>query len=321
METVLVTGGVGFIGSHLCKRLLDKNYAVICLDNLLTGAKNNIEPLLTHPNFTFLLHDISTPLTDIKETLSSVTTIFHLASPASPNKKSKRSYIALPIETMMANSQGTYHLLTLAKENDAKFLFTSTSEVYGNPAVSPQPESYFGNVNPNGVRSVYDEAKRFGEAMTFGMARLHDIDVRIVRLFNTYGPNMQIDDGRVISNFINQAIRNEPITIYGDGSQTRSCCYISDMVEGFMKAMFMDNTKMEVFNLGNPDERTIKEIAELIRELTGSTSEIVYEDLPEDDPLKRKPDISKANSELGFTPSTSLKEGLEKTISYFSSIK
>jgi nucleoside-diphosphate-sugar epimerase len=321
METVLVTGGAGFIGSHLCEKLLNDGYAVICLDNLLTGAKSNIEPLLEHPHFTFLLHDISQPFMEMKEKLSDVSYIYHLASPASPNKKSKRSYISLPVETMMANSQGTYYLLELAKENNAKFLFTSTSEVNGNPSVSPQPETYFGNVNPNGVRSVYDEAKRFGEAMTFGVGRLHDLDVRIVRLFNTYGPNMQVDDGRVVSNFINQAIRNEQLTVYGDGSQTRSCCYIDDMIQGFMKAMFMENTKMQVYNLGNPDERTIKQIAELIKKLTNSTSEIVYEDLPEDDPLQRKPDITKAAHQLTFHPSISLEEGLTKTIAYFTSLK
>jgi dTDP-glucose 4,6-dehydratase/UDP-glucuronate decarboxylase len=321
METVLVTGGAGFIGSHLCAKLLAENYAVICLDNLLTGAKSNIEPLLENPHFTFLLHDISQPLTDIKDKLIDINYIYHLASPASPNKKSKRSYISLPVETMMANSQGTYYLLQLAKEKGAKFLFTSTSEVYGNPQVSPQPETYFGNVNPNGIRSVYDEAKRFGEAMTFGMGRLYDLDVRIVRVFNTYGPHMQVDDGRVISNFINQAIRHEPLTIYGDGSQTRSCCYVEDMVEGFLKAMFTENTKMDVFNLGNPDERTIKEIAELIKSLTNSNSEIVYEDLPEDDPLKRKPDITKSSDRLHFLPAITLEDGLKKTIEYFVSIK
>lgn len=320
METVLVAGGAGFIGSQLCQTLLEKGYSVICLDNLLTGAKSNIDPLLENPHFTFLLHDISQPLTDVKEKLKNVQYIYHLASPASPNKKSKRSYIALPVETMMANSQGTYHLLQLTKELGAKFLFTSTSEVYGNPEVSPQPETYFGNVNPHGVRSVYDEAKRFGEAMTFGMGRLYDLDVRIVRVFNTYGPYMQIDDGRVISNFINQAIRNEPITIYGDGSQTRSCCYVTDMVDGFIKAMFTENTKMDVFNLGNSDERTIKEIAELIKSLTHSSSEIVYEELPEDDPLKRKPDITKASTILNFAPQISLEEGLKKTIHYFKEI-
>lgn len=321
METVLVTGGAGFIGSHLCEKLLENGYRVICLDNLLTGAKSNIEHLLDNPQFTFLLHDISQPLTEMKAKLKEVNYIYHLASPASPNKKSKRSYIALPVETMMANSQGTYHLLQLTKELGAKFLYTSTSEVYGNPQVSPQSEAYFGNVNPNGVRSVYDEAKRFGEAITFGLGRLYDLDVRIVRVFNTYGPHMQIDDGRVISNFINQAIRNEPITIYGDGSQTRSCCYVTDMVDGFYKAMFSENTKMDVFNLGNTDERTIKEIAELIKSLTHSSSEIVYEELPEDDPLKRKPDLTKASHILKFNPTVSLEDGLTKTIAYFDSIK
>jgi dTDP-glucose 4,6-dehydratase len=222
MQTVLVAGGAGFIGSHLCTSLLQKNYKVICVDNFITSDKKNIEPLLNNQNFVFLERDVTKSL-DLSEKIDY---IFHLASPASPNKKSPRSYINFPLETLIANSQGTHELLDLAKKNNSKFLYASTSEVYGDPEISPQKESYFGNVNPNGVRSVYDEGKRFGEAITMAYLRKFDIDIRIIRIFNTYGPSMQKDDGRVISNFINQAMSNSPITIYGDGSQTRSCCFV-----------------------------------------------------------------------------------------------
>jgi len=221
---------------------------------------------------------------------------------------------------MLANSLGTYNLLLLAKEKNAKFLFASTSEIYGNPAVSPQPESYFGNVSPNGIRSVYDEGKRFGEAMTFAFLRKYDIDARIIRIFNTYGPNMQKDDGRVVSNFINQAIEEVPITVYGQGTQTRSFCYIDDMVEGIISAISAKNTKGEVINLGNPDERTIKEIAAMIKQFTGSQSQIVNEPRPAEDPERRKPDIEKAKKLLLWEPRVSLEDGLKKTIEYFRNI-
>ncbi len=316
MQTVLVAGGAGFIGSHLCKSLLQKNYKVICVDNFITSDKKNIEPFLNNQNFVFLEKDVTKPL-DLSEKIDY---IFHLASPASPNKKSPRSYINHPIETLLVNSLGTYNLLELAKKLSSKFLYASTSEVYGDPAVSPQKEDYFGNVNPNGIRSVYDEGKRFGEAMAMAYLRKFDLDVKIIRIFNTYGPMMQIDDGRVVSNFINQAILNKPITIYGDGSQTRSFCYIDDMAEGLMLAMFSDKIKGEVINLGNPDERKISELAAIIKDITGSQSEILFEDLPEDDPKVRKPDISKAERLISWTPKVGIEQGVRKTVEYFKSI-
>lgn len=313
MQTALVAGGAGFIGSHLCESLLKDNFKVICVDNLITSDEKNIEHLLSNPNFQFLENDVTKPL----EIDGEINYIFHLASPASPNKKSPRSYINFPIETLLANSQGTYELLLLAKKKGSRFLFTSTSEVYGNPEVSPQPETYFGNVNPNGIRSVYDESKRFGEAATMAFVRKFDLDARIIRIFNTYGPNMQSDDGRVISNFIMQAIHNEPITVYGDGKQTRSFCYVDDMVLGIKAAMFKDNTKGQVFNLGNPDERTILEMANLVKDMTGSNLEITFEEYPEDDPKRRKPDISRAKNVLGWEPKVPIEEGIKKTVEYF----
>lgn len=313
MLKILVAGGAGFIGSHLCKRLIDEGNIVYCVDNLITGSKDNVERLLDNPKFNYFERDITKPLVEIPE----VNYIYHLASPASPNKKSERSYINFPIETLLANSLGTYNLLNLAKEKNARFLFASTSEVYGDPKVSPQPETYFGNVNPNGVRSVYDEGKRFGEAMSFGFKRKFEVDVRIVRIFNTYGPYMQKDDGRVVSAFINQALSNAPLTIFGTGNQTRSFCYVDDMVEGLIQAMTSESAKGEVINLGNNDERKISDIADLVKKMTGSPAAIVFEELPEDDPTVRKPDISKAKNILNWEPKTSLEEGLQKTIEYF----
>jgi dTDP-glucose 4,6-dehydratase/UDP-glucuronate decarboxylase len=320
MNTVLIAGGAGFIGSQLVKQLLTEGNRVICLDNLRTGNKKNIEPLLRNPNFTYIEHDVTQPFASAEHKIDRISSIYHLASPASPNAKSPRSYIAFPVETLLTNSVGTYNLLELAKTHQAKFLYTSTSEVYGNPSVSPQPETYFGNVNPNGVRSVYDEGKRFGEAMTFAYLRKFGVDTRIVRLFNTYGPNMQKDDGRVVSNLINQAIENQPLTVYGDGKQTRSFCYVDDMIHALMKAMNSDNTKGEVFNLGNPDERTVGEIAVIIQRMTKTTAEIVYEDLPADDPLQRKPDITKAQTILQWKPEIGLEDGLQRTIDYFKTV-
>lgn len=316
MQISLVTGGAGFIGSHLCKELLNEGYKVICIDNLLTGSKKNIESLLENPNFEFIEQDV-TKISNIQFPISNLQYVFHLASPASPNKKSPTSYINHPIETMLVNSVGTYNLLNLTKEYFAKFLFASTSEVYGDPAVSPQNEDYFGNVNPNGMRSVYDEAKRFGEAMTMSYVREYSVDARIIRIFNTYGPKMLSDDGRVISSFINQAISGKSITIYGEGEQTRSFCYISDMIKGILLSMFRENTKGEVVNLGNSDERKISDLAEIIKKMTNSQSEIVFEELPEDDPKERKPDISKAKKLLDWEPVIQLEEGLGKTIEYF----
>ena len=313
MQTILVAGGAGFIGSHLCKRLLDEQYFVICIDNLVSGDKTNISGLLENSTFEYKEHDVTQPFNTDKK----LDCIFHLASPASPNKRSKRSYLNHPLDTLRANSVGTYELLELAKKNGASFLFASSSEIYGDPSVSPQGEGYFGNVNPVGLRSVYDEGKRFGEACTMAYVRTFGCNGRIVRIFNTYGPNMQADDGRVVSNFITQALRNEPITIYGDGRQTRSFSYVDDTVEGLIKALFTKKTEGQVFNIGNPNEKTILELATIIQGMTNSSSEIVFEEVPEDDPRRRRPDISKAKSFLQWEPKVSLEDGLLKTIEYF----
>lgn len=317
MQAVLVAGGAGFIGSNICKSLLSKDYKVICVDSLITGEEANIREFLSNPHFSFIKNDVVKGVLEIEEKID---LIFHLASPASPNKNSKRSYMAFPIETLLVNSWGTHNLLELAKKQNCRFLFASSSEVYGDPRESPQNEEYFGNVNPNGPRSVYDEAKRFGEAITFAYFRKYDLDVRVVRIFNTYGPKMRADDGRAVSNFINQALSGEPLTVYGDGKQTRSFCYIDDMVSGLQKAMFANEAKGEVINLGNPDERTIVDLANLIKELTGSNSEIKFaEKLPIDDPQRRCPDISKAKKMLGWEPKVELSGGIRKTIDYFRS--
>ena len=307
-KTALVTGGAGFIGSHLCGTLLKEGYAVYCIDNLLTGSEKNIESLKGKSDFTFIRWDV------VKEipVLPRVDFVFHLASPASVPDYQKYSE-----ETALVNSIGTRNLLTFAKAYRAKFLFTSTSEIYGDPAEHPQKETYWGNVNPNGVRACYDESKRFGEMMTMLYVRSHNVDARIVRIFNTYGPNMRSDDGRVVSNFINQALGGKPLTVYGKGSQTRSFCYVSDMVDGLLAVMFSDKTRGEVINLGNPDEYTVSDIAQKIKHMTGSKSEIVYKDLPVDDPCRRKPDISKAKKLVGWQPVVSLGEGLKKTIEYY----
>lgn len=318
METVLVTGGAGFIGSHLCKSLLDDGYKVICIDNLITGSEKNIDELKQNPNFEFVNQDVVNPFTEIASLRghnSLITHIFHLASPASPI-----DYQNHPEETLLANSVGTLNVLNLVKESGAKFLMASTSEVYGDPMESPQKESYWGNVNSFGPRSNYDESKRFAESAIYVYLAKYDIDARIIRIFNTYGPNMQVNDGRVVSNFINQAIKNEPITIYGDGTQTRSFCYVSDLVDGIKKAMFSDNTKGEIFNLGNPEEYSMNDLAKKIKEMTGSISEIVYKELPKDDPKQRRPDIEKAQRVLNWKPVVSVTDGLQKTIEYYKTI-
>lgn len=316
MQTALVAGGAGFIGKHLCENLLKDGLRVICVDNFITGDKKNIENLLKNKNFVFIEQDITKPF----EFEESTDYIFHLASPASPNKNSPRSYINFPIETLLANSAGTKTLLDLAKNKNAKFLYASTSEVYGDPQESPQKEEYFGNVNPNGIRSVYDESKRFGEAITMAYVRKFGLDARIIRIFNTYGPYMQENDGRAVSEFVVSAIKNKQITIYGSGKQTRSFCFIEDMVKGIKLAMFSENTKGEVINLGNPDERTIISLAELVKKIMNSNSEIVHTEQSHDDPKIRKPDISKAKKLLNWEPKTSLEEGLPKTIEYFKSL-
>jgi len=315
MQTIWVAGGAGFLGSHLCEKLLQNDVQIVCIDNLITGTRENIKHLEKNKNFSFIHQDI---LSLRKSGLSvpNPDFIFHLASPASPNKKSPRSYMSFPIETLLVNSLGTYNLLEFAKADGARFLYASTSEVYGDPSVSPQPETYFGNVNPNGIRSVYDEGKRFGEALTMAYVRTYHIDARIIRIFNTYGPKMQKDDGRVVSNFIHQALSNEPITIYGDGKQTRSFCYVSDMIEGIVKAMFTENISGEVINIGNDTERMIADFAAIVKNITGSQSPIAYEDVPEDDPKQRCPNIEKAKKLLAWEPKVGLEEGLRMTVEY-----
>lgn len=309
-EVCIVTGGAGFIGSHLCKELLAHQYKVICLDNLITGVERNIDECKNDPNFSLIKWDVTKEI----PVFSKIDYIFHLASPASVP-----DYQKYDEETALVNSIGTRNLLRIAKTYKATFLFTSTSEVYGDPLEHPQKETYWGNVNPNGVRACYDEAKRFGEMMTMLYVRKHSVDARIVRIFNTYGPHMRADDGRVISNFINQALRGESLTVYGDGMQTRSFCYVSDMVTGITLSMFEGSTSGEVINLGNPVEYSMIDIAQKVKQMTGSKSEIVHEPLPEDDPIKRKPDITKAGKLLGWKPEVDLEDGLRKTIEYYRS--
>lgn len=314
---ILIAGGAGFIGSHLCERLLAENHYVICVDNLLTGSIDNIKHLKNNPNFVFIKTDITEKL----PSLSNIEAIFHLASPASPNEKSPISYHALAEETIKANIDGTWQLLELAEKEKARFLFASTSEIYGNPLVSPQNEDYFGNVNPLGKRAIYDESKRMGETLTFYYYRKKNVNVRIARIFNTFGPKMRIDDKRMVINFIINALKNQPIEVYGDGNQTRSLCYILDMIDGLIKLMFSPNTNGEVINLGNPLEKKVIDYAQLIKKLTQSKSKIVITNQPiEDDPERRCPNINKAKKILGWQPKISLIDGLELTIDYYKKI-
>lgn len=311
MQTVLIAGGAGFIGSSLCEKLLNDGNKVICVDNLLTSTRSNIEQLLSNESFSFLNHNVIEPLPEVGK----VDAVFHLASPASPNHHSKLSYHALPMETMLVNTQGTMELLKFAERQKARFLFASTSEIYGDPQVHPQPEEYRGNVSTTGPRSVYDEAKRFGETITSYFWREREVNARIVRIFNTYGPRLSKEDMRMISTFIQQALANKPITIYGNGMQTRSLCYVDDLVEGLVRLMFYPDTESQIVNLGSTDEHTVLDYAKLVKELTNSTSEIVHEEgLPEDDPTKRRPDIAKAKKLLDWEPKVTLKEGLLKMI-------
>ena len=305
-KTILITGGAGFIGSHLCDFLLNKNFKIICVDNLITGNKKNIEHLSNNQNFKFINQDISKHIA-INENLDY---ILHLASPASPV-----DYQKIPIQTLKVGSLGTHNTLGLALTKKAKYLLASTSEVYGDPLVNPQPETYWGNVNPIGVRGCYDESKRFAEALVMAYHRIHNVDIRIARIFNTYGPRMSKDDGRVVPNFITQAVSNKPLTIYGDGKQTRSFCYINDLIEGIYRLM-MSNIN-EPVNLGNPEEHTILEFAEKIKKITKSKSKIVFKDLPIDDPRVRCPDISKAKKILNWEPKFTLGNGLKETIEFF----
>ncbi len=308
MKVAVVTGGAGFIGSHLCEALISLGMKVICVDNLGTGRISNLRLISENSKFRFIKQDIRKPL----KISGKIDYVFHLASYASPPYYQKYS-----IETLLTNSLGTYNILELAKLKRARFLVTSTSETYGDPKEHPQKETYWGNVNPVGVRSCYDEAKRFSEALVMEFVRKHNLDARIIRIFNTYGPRLQKDDGRVISNFINQAIHNKPMTIYGNGSQTRSFCYVSDMVRGLILGILKPGIKGEVINLGNSDEFTVKEAALIIKRMTRSKSKIARKPLPKDDPTRRKPDISKAKKLLGWQPQVKLVAGLITTIKWF----
>lgn len=309
---ILVTGGAGFIGSHLCDALLAEGHSVVCVDNLITGSLRNLSHLANEPRFQFLQADVTEPLKVQAEA------IFHLASPASPP-----GYLEYPLSTALTNSVGTHHLLELAKRNGARFLLASTSETYGDPQEHPQREEYWGHVNPIGVRSCYDESKRFAETLTMIYVRQYDVDARVIRIFNTYGPRSDPNDGRIVPNFITQALRGEPITVYGDGTQTRSLCYVSDLVRGILKAMFTPETEGDVFNLGNPEEHTVLEFAHLVKRLSHSPSPIVYKTAPQlgnrisDDPTRRCPNISKARRVLDWAPEVGLSDGMERTITWF----
>ena len=307
MKKILITGGAGFIGSHLCKKLLNEGNYVICLDNFFTGKRRNIEHLLSNPNFELFEHDITEPLN------INIDEIYNMACPASPPH-----YQYDPIKTMKTSVFGIINMLELAQKNNAKILQASTSEVYGDPKIHPQIESYWGNVNPIGIRSCYDEGKRCAETLIMDYHRQKNIDTKIIRIFNTYGPNMAPDDGRVVSNFIIQALKEEDITIYGDGTQTRSFCYVDDLVDGIIKMMKSDLTGP--VNLGNPSERTILDFAKLILEFTGSKSKIVYKPLPSDDPTKRQPNITLAKTKLNWEPKVDIKDGLRHTVEYFKAL-
>jgi dTDP-glucose 4,6-dehydratase len=308
MATVLITGGAGFLGSHLCDRFVTEGWDVLALDSFLTGTPENIAHLYGEPRFRFVKYDV----TNYIFVAGSVDLILHFACPASP-----ADYMRYKIHTMKVDSLGTLHTLGLAKAKGARYVLASTSEVYGDPEVHPQPESYWGHVNPIGPRSVYDEAKRFSEALSMAYYHTHGLDVRVARIFNTYGPLMRMDDGRAVPNFIVQALRGQPITVYGDGTQTRSFCEVSDLVDGVYRLATYPNLAGEVMNLGNPDEYPLVELAQRVKEITGSSSEIVFEPLPTDDPKRRRPDITKAKTLLGWEPKVSLRDGLSRTIAYF----
>ena len=302
---IVITGGSGFVGSYLCEKLINDGHEIIVVDNLLTGSTENINHLMHNENFSFIEHDVQNHI----EIENKVDYVLHFASAASP-----KAYTEHPVNTLKAGSVGTINTLGLAKKHDAEYLLASTSEVYGDPLISPQTEEYWGNVNPNGERSMYDEAKRFAEAAVATYSRSYDLKTKIVRIFNTYGPRMQLNDGRVVTNFIVQALKNENITIYGDGSQTRSFSYVEDTVAGIIS--LMNSSEYDVFNIGNPNEMTVGQLAEKIIELTNSTSEIKYLELPNDDPKQRKPDITKAKTKLNWEPKVNLEDGLTKTIKW-----
>lgn len=307
-KRILVTGGAGFLGSHLCERLLDAGHEVLCVDNYYTGRRSNIETLLANPRFETMRHDITSPL------LVEVDEIYNLACPASPVH-----YQFDPVQTLKTCVHGSINMLGLAKRTKAKIFQASTSEVYGDPLVHPQPETYWGHVNPLGIRSCYDEGKRAAETLFQDYHRQHGVDIRIVRIFNTYGPRMHPNDGRVVSNFVIQALKGEDISIYGDGSQTRSFCYVDDLVEGFIRLMNQDEARGPI-NIGNPREFTILQLAELVIELTGASSKLIRLPLPADDPRQRQPDISLARKYLGWEPTVELREGLSRTIAYFDAV-
>ncbi len=306
MKRVLITGGAGFLGSHLCDKFLSKGFYVTCMDNLITGSVDNIAHNIGNPNFHFIHHDV----TEYIYVQGELDYLLHFASPASPI-----DYLKVPIQTLKVGSLGTHKALGLAKAKGARFLLASTSEVYGDPLVHPQTEDYWGNVNPIGVRGVYDEAKRFAEALTMAYNRYHSVETRIVRIFNTYGTRMRVEDGRAIPAFVSQALRGDPMTVFGDGSQTRSVCYVDDLVEGIYRLLMSDCS--DPVNIGNPDELTMLDLAKEVKTLIGSTSEIIFKELPLDDPKVRQPDISKAKELLDWSPSVNRAEGLVKTIVYF----
>jgi dTDP-glucose 4,6-dehydratase len=306
MARIVVTGGAGFLGSHLCRALLDRGDQVVALDNMITGSVSNIESLFGRPGFTFVEHDVS----QYVWVPGHVDVVMHFASPASP-----ADFERIPIQILKVGGLGTHNCLGLAKAKGARFFLASTSEVYGDPQVHPQPETYWGHVNPIGPRGVYDEAKRYAEAMTMAYHRHHRLDVRIVRIFNTFGPSMRADDGRAVSNFLVQALQGKPITVFGDGSQTRSFCYVDDEIRGFLS--LLDSYLTGPVNVGNPDEYTILQLAEMAVEVTGSSSEIVFEPLPVDDPAQRQPDITIARADLGWEPEIDLRTGLTRTAEYF----
>lgn len=309
MTRVVVSGGAGFLGSHLCDRLIERGDDVVCVDNLITGSTANIEHLFGNQQFTFVRHDVSQHVW----VPGAVDQIMHLGSPASPI-----DFTRIPIQILKVGGNGTHNLLGLARQKEARFFLASTSEVYGDPLVHPQPESYWGNVNPIGPRGVYDEAKRFAEAMTMAYQRVHGIEVRIVRIFNTYGPRMRPDDGRVVSNFITQALSNQPLTVYGDGSQTRSFCYVDDQIRG--QLALLDGEHTGPINIGNDVEYTMLELAEVVIDVTNSSSDIAFVPLPQDDPTRRKPDLTEARSKLSWKPEIDLKTGITRTAEYFAEI-
>jgi dTDP-glucose 4,6-dehydratase len=306
MPRSLITGGAGFLGSHLCERLLLEGHQVICVDNLITGSAENIAHLIGNPNFSFVQYDV----TNYVFVDGEIDYVLHFASPASPI-----DYLQLPIQTLKVGSLGTHKALGLAKAKKARFLLASTSEVYGDPLVHPQTEEYWGNVNPIGMRGVYDEAKRFAEAITMAYHRYHGVETRIVRIFNTYGPRMRVNDGRAIPAFMSQALTGQPLTVFGDGSQTRSVCYVDDLVDGIFRLLMSEAS--DPVNIGNPDELTMLELAQEIKEISGSESEIEFKDLPLDDPKVRRPDITRAREILGWEPRVNRREGLQRTLEYF----